>query len=194
MKLHLACGTVYLKGWTNVDIEQPGYFLAKDRPDLVEINETDLEHYYKHYVTTEEFKKGVFHEKESVVDVFADIRDLPFEKNSVDKILAVHVFEHFDSWEAKRLLIHWRELLKDGGTLRIHVPDLDGIMKEYVEFEDIEWIIRQIYGSQKNEYAMHKYGYTYGTLSKLLKEFGFKKVKSCGNINDYPAFGLEATK
>ena len=48
LKLHVGCGTVYLDGYVNLDVEVPGYsFLATERPDLLERNRTTVDRYYK---------------------------------------------------------------------------------------------------------------------------------------------------
>ena len=37
MKLHLACGDIYLDGWVNIDINDEGRsFLASEKKDLLE--------------------------------------------------------------------------------------------------------------------------------------------------------------
>lgn len=197
MKLHLACGTVYLKGWTNIDLEQPNFYLAKDRPDLVEKNGTDLDNYYKEERTTEDFMKGKFHAKEGVVDVYADVREIPFKNGSVDEMVGMHIFEHFDLIEAHELLSHWYMKLKIGGTLRLHVPDTEEILLQAVGengLRYIDWTIRQLYGSQKNHYGRHLYGWTKDSLRRALEEHGFTDVKILPNINQYASFGIIGTK
>lgn len=196
LKLHLACGTVYLQdGWTNVDIQ--GH-LAKDRSDLVELNGTTLDNYYKQEVAKDDFMSGKLHNKEKVVDLIADIGRLGYEKGSVDEILGVQILEHFSLLEAKELLTYWHSLLKEFGTLTLHVPDVAGIIIEAVDESrtDItwEWVIRQIYGSQKDLYSIHKYGYTKESLSKLLIECGFSATQEVPTINSYPSIGILAVK
>lgn len=192
-KLHIANGTVYLKGYTNCDLELPGHYLAKDRSDLVKQNITTIDKYYKNEVTRDDFMKGTFHKKEVVCDVFADVKHLPFEEDSLDEIVGMHIFEHFTFAEGEYLLDYWYQLLKPGGFLRLHVPDIAGIVRQWKKSGE-EWSIRQIYGSQKNEYALHKSGYTKRSLKKLLKEFKYKSVKILPSINDYPAIGIRGWK
>lgn len=194
MRIHLACGTVYLKDWINIDLEQPNFYLAKDRLDLVEKNGTDIDHYYKEERTTEDFMKGKFHDKEAVVDMYADIRELPFEDNTVDEMVGMHIFEHFSSREGDELLAYWYRLLKKGGSLRLHVPDVRGIMEEYNKDKDIRWALRQLWGSNKNDFGIHKAGYVFETLSEKFERAGFKNVKQLENINSYSAIGILGTK
>lgn len=201
LKLHLACGTVYLEdGWTNIDIE--GHF-AKDRPDLVGVNGTTLDNYYKKEVTKDDFMSGKLHNKEKVIDQLCDITKLPYKENSVDEILGVQILEHFSLLEAKELLKYWYSLLRISGTLTLHVPDVEGIMYEWNTNTRLEgkpreeindWALRQIYGSQKNQYSIHKYGYTKESLSKLLLECGFSATQEVATINNYPSIGILAVK
>lgn len=56
------------------------------------------------------------------VDVVMDLNDvkLPFPDNSVDEVLASHVFEHVHRWEY--LIKELHRVMAPGGTIRIHVP------------------------------------------------------------------------
>jgi len=97
MKLHVCCGEVYLKGWHNIDVHIPGYsFLAKDRPDIVAVNQTSLENYYKY-----DFGKHPL--KLCVVDEFKDVRYLDYGDESCSQILMVSAIEHFSLPEAMQL-------------------------------------------------------------------------------------------
>lgn len=193
-KLHIAAGTVYLKNYCNVDIVGD---LAADRPDIVDINQTTYENYYKKDVTPKDFMNRIFHEKPVVVDMKCDVTKMPFPVQSFDEILAVQILEHFTFEEGKEVMKHWVSLLKPGGTIQINVPDLPGIMEEWslnIEEDANEWAIRQIYGSQKNEYNLHKAGYSITSLSKLMMESGTKLPEMLDNIHNYPSICLKAEK
>jgi predicted SAM-dependent methyltransferase len=181
-----------MKGYVNIDLPLPEAFLAKDRPDLVKINKTDWEHYYKNHVGRNTFLRGDFQHKENVCDVFADIRALPFMYGTVDEILAVQVFEHFTFLEGRKLLEYWVSLLKPKGIIHIDVPDLEGSIGIY--HSDPVWGTRLLYGSQKNEYGIHKSMYTKETLTKLFEEVGLKYITLQPNMHTYPAFGIIGRK
>lgn len=192
-KLHLANGTVYLvDGWTNIDVNLPGSYLAPDRPDLVTDNSTTVDNYYKSNVQRDDFLSGRFHKKEVVCDKFSDIRELPYNKGSVDEILAVQVFEHFTFKDGRSVFGYWTSLLKKGGILRLDVPDLKGTVQMYLV--DPEWGTRLLFGSQKNEYGIHKSMYDTKSLRKLFEEFGYKDIEELPNIHTYPAFGMKGVK
>lgn len=196
--LHLACGTVYLRShstedWINIDTEHENTYLSDKRPDLVEQNGTDMEHYYKQFVGKEDFMTGKLHEKEVVCDRLMDVQKLDYEDNSVDKIVGIQIVEHFDYEDGKNLLKEWFRVLKSGGSVQIHVPDMEGIIASYGK-EDLDWMIRQIYGSQKNKLNVHKSGYTNLSLTKILKKVGFSNVVAIKNIHSYPSVCLRAYK
>ncbi len=148
MKLHIACGTVLLQGYENIDLELPGHYLVEDRPDLAIKNITTIDNYYKEDVTKDDFMTGKFHKKEVVCDMFGDVKKLPFEQGTIDEIVGMHIFEHFTFKEGEALLKHWYRLLKPGGSLRVHVPDVRGIMEGWYDNSDetdsITWAIRQL--------------------------------------------------
>jgi predicted SAM-dependent methyltransferase len=62
-----------------------------------------------------------------------DIRKpLPFSDGSVGAIYASHVLEHLYQEEAQRLVKESMRVLAKGGVLRVVVPDLEAIIREYV--------------------------------------------------------------
>ena len=200
MKIHLGCGPVYLKDYINIDGKFDNHYLASDRPDLVELNKTDINHYYKKNVTRLDIENKVLIKQDVVVDMYAeDYDNLPFEKESLDEIFSSQVFEHFDYKEQEGLLEYWKSLLKIGGKLVIDIPDLDRTVDGYYHSRtqhDKDWYTRLLFGSQKNKYAYHKEMHSQTSLRRLLEKHGFKNVKLIQNIHDglYPAFGMEGVK
>ena len=194
IKLHLGCGPVYLDGWINIDAYHKGYaYLATERKDLLEYNKTDFNNYYKYAWGA---RKGDF----VVVDKYIDLLEIPypFENESVDKILIVNTFEHFSQADAVKLLKEWFRVLKNGGELMIDVPDLIETLKLLENEKDVDkmnWGIRLVYGSQKNDFSFHKWGYTFETILDLSKKTGFKKVEKINLIkHDYPMIMVKITK
>lgn len=65
---------------------------------------------------------------------FHDCRKrLPFNSDSVDYIYTSHFLEHLKKFEAERLLEECFRILKKNGVLRVVVPDLELILKRYLE-------------------------------------------------------------
>jgi predicted SAM-dependent methyltransferase len=62
-----------------------------------------------------------------------DLRQgLPFADGACDAVYHSHVLEHLRPEEAQQLLAECHRVLKPGGTLRIAVPDLEGIARQYL--------------------------------------------------------------
>lgn len=117
------------------------------------------------------------------VDFVADISRLnEFTDNSIEQIYACHVLEHFSHDEAVTVLRRWFEVLKPGGELRISVPDLDRIVRVYVDnwqhFQtpgNSPWI-GLIYGGQGDPYDFHKTGFNFCWMRHLLEGIGYMDV------------------
>jgi hypothetical protein len=198
MKLHLCNGTVYLDGYINIDHPSVGE-LAQDYPEEVERRKTTVDNYYKEYRGREDFMKSSI-SGQVISDRLIDISHLVdhFPKGRVEEIRIVQALEHFSRNDACFLIEDWHDLLEDGGLLHIDVPDILGIYKEYIDsdrtIDDQHWMMRQIYGSQKNKWSFHKYGYTTDILSKMMKDIGFTDIRVADNIHTYPAIAVEGVK
>ncbi len=191
-KLHVCCGEVYLDGYYNIDAHIPGYsFIASHRPDIVKVNKTTLKKYYKYPFGTHPLKL-------CVADELVDILHADFRKDYFQEILLVSAFEHFSYSDARTLLIKFFQALKRGGRLLFDVPDVEASFKSIQEdrsIDNILWHIRLIYGSQKNSYGFHKWGYTKETLKDELGRTGFKKIEFRTIVpHDYPMLGVCAVK
>ena len=99
------------------------------------------------------------------VDIVADVKNLPFKKNSIDKILAIDVYEHISHKESQRLLVHWVSLLKDGCLLYIRSPSINRMIQYFLaecldnnnnDMERIESLIDNIFGAQDYEENLHR--------------------------------------
>lgn len=130
-------------------------------------------------------------------DLDVDIcKPLPWENDSVDFILAEHVFEHVPGPDAFRFLKECRRILKPGGVLRLCVPVIDrerGLTKAAKE----DLIVNH----------GHLCAYTEELLIELVSVAGFiasnvTKRKDCDGHHrvigvekdDLETFRLEATK
>ena len=89
-----------------------------------------------------------------------------FDPNSIDAILAEHVWEHLTIEEALIGSKNCFKYLKKGGYLRLGVPDGFHKDKQY-----IDWVKVNGSGLGADD---HKVLYNYKTLSKLLENAGFK--------------------
>ncbi|MGB7533072.1 MAG: radical SAM protein [Halobacteriota archaeon] len=111
---------------------------------------------------------------------------IPFKSESVDEIYSRHMLEHLTYKQAKRTLKHWLCVLKVGGHIDINVPDLekhieqlykDGYSQYVKNATNKEHAMAGFYGWQNSEHDIHKWGYTFETLSKLLSEIGYSNIR-----------------
>ncbi|RAX52734.1 hypothetical protein CCY99_07135 [Helicobacter sp. 16-1353] len=61
---------------------------------------------------------------------------LPYKDSSFDVAYSSHFFEHLDKKVAPKLLGEIKRILKPNGILRIVVPDLENIAREYIKILD----------------------------------------------------------
>ena len=98
-----------------------------------------------------------------------NVRDIPLEENnfpsgSFEVILASHLIEHLN--DPKTFLIETKRILKDNGDIYITTPNISGFQAH-------------LYGSDwRSAIFDHLYLFSRKTLSKMLKNTGFK-VESC---------------
>jgi hypothetical protein len=117
------------------------------------------------------------------VDVVDDISRLTkFPENYADTIYACHVLEHFSHAEIPLILQRWFAVLAPGGELRISVPDIDRIVRIYMQNQDhfakpgnSPWI-GLIYGGQIDQYDFHKTGFNFCWMAYLLGNAGFDEI------------------
>jgi SAM-dependent methyltransferase len=140
---------------------------------------------FKNYINVDMFTKEA--------DLKADVRNLPFESNSISEITCHHLLEHFGIRETWPILQYWYSLLKPGGTISISVPDMELCFQSFLEGPESErWsrLIYNVYGDEtdadipkertsKDVYPFsfantHKSGFTLGYLIRLLEDAGFK--------------------
>lgn len=117
-------------------------------------------------------------------DMKCDLRKLDIASDSADAVAAIHVLEHFHSWEAGEVILEWKRILKPGGKMILEVPSLDKIMA-YVCGCFARGLVAQdfmfmhaLYGNQSgNRLEMcHKWNYTEVMLGGLLESAGMKGV------------------
>lgn len=60
------------------------------------------------------------------------LQGIPFPDNTYDVVYHSHVLEHFPKDRAANFIKECFRVLKKGGVLRVVVPDLEGIVREYI--------------------------------------------------------------
>lgn len=110
-------------------------------------------------------------------DVFADMTALPFDRGSFDLIYASHVLEHSHRHMVLATLTHWRDLLKDGGVLRLAVPDFAACVKWYHQTLDLPAITGLLFGGQDHPKNNHFITFDGQTLTDALLKVGFREIR-----------------
>jgi SAM-dependent methyltransferase len=106
-----------------------------------------------------------------------DVRNLMFEDESVDEILAEFVLEHIPYFEVPETIWEWWRVLKKGGVLTLLVPDFEQIAKAYLQNElDRNTLHFHLYNSVINpeRQSPHLCAFDKIYLQTLLRQEGFK--------------------
>ena len=93
-----------------------------------------------------------------------DLRDpLPFADGTFDFVYHSHVLEHFRFRDAPAFLAECRRVLRPGGVMRVAVPDLERIAREYLAAlgrvdadepgarDDLDWMTLELYDQTVRE-------------------------------------------
>ena len=118
------------------------------------------------------------------IDYVHNISTLPmFGDNTVDLIYCCHAFEYFDRIEGLEVLREWYRVLREGGTLRLAVPDFEALVKVYLQYADLSLIIGPLYGrmaiktSEGERFIYHRTVYDFASLKTTLEQVGFRNVQ-----------------
>jgi SAM-dependent methyltransferase len=121
-------------------------------------------------------------------DVLCDLRALtPFEENTVDEILSVHVVEHFWRWEVVGILKEWARVLKPGGLMVLECPNLKSACEAFLANPEVHagpgqegqrtmWVF---YGDPawRDPLMVHRWGYTPRSLGRIMHEAGLVNLR-----------------
>jgi predicted SAM-dependent methyltransferase len=109
-----------------------------------------------------------------------DIRTLPFDDNSADSIMAIHVCEHFYKHDILNVLIEWRRVLKEGGIIILELPCLDKVLWHFVNGSPPNMTLWPLYGDpsthKDGEPALHKWCWSIKQFRNLLGQAGFNHI------------------
>jgi predicted SAM-dependent methyltransferase len=104
---------------------------------------------------------------------------LPFKDKTVDLIYASHVLEYFDRDEVLEVLLEWKRVLKEGGILRLSVPNFDVLSRLYQSGTPIEQVTGPLYGrwNMRGQWVYHRTTYDHKSLKAVLESSGFKNIR-----------------
>ena len=90
---------------------------------------------------------------------------LPFSSDTITACYSSHLLEHLDKEGARNFLAECMRVLKSGGVIRLAVPDLEGIAREYLRLLDVvaagdkaresdyDWIMLEMYDQTVRNYS-----------------------------------------
>lgn len=193
IRLHVGCGSVYLRDWVNVDLPLPSVALGKDEPGMVAEFITDESNYYgrHHGKNLDTWRKGPNSIK-TVCDAYGSFDFLPARPLSCHEILSRQAFEHLNVEQGRRGLKECMRVLEWGGHLRLDVPDPEATLHLYRETGDA-FYLRHLFGPRLDAFGFHTF-YTRESLTRLVAEVGLNFVEEEPNIHPYPAFCLRFVK
>ncbi len=115
--------------------------------------------------------------------VNAPMDKLPYEDETVDQINSSHSLEHVGKYEVIPILQEWYRVLKFNGILRIEVPDLEWVCKNWLKYRDNGWNMDAIFGDQSTPGQYHKTGFTRLIMCDYLSKAGFSgRTVEIGNL------------
>jgi SAM-dependent methyltransferase len=116
MKLNFGCGSQVIDGWVNVDYalgarlaKSPFFRILNKKIKLFDLNWDNR--IYIHNLT----------------------KVFPWEDNSADIVYSSHTLEHLSRGQGLKFLSECHRVLRKGGIIRIVVPDLAHLVREYSE-------------------------------------------------------------
>jgi predicted SAM-dependent methyltransferase len=183
MKLHLACGDVYLLEYHNIDI---GGDLVNDcTQEEIELNATTLDNYFKFSFGSE--RRPIIADKHIDLLCTWEIAD-----ESAEEIVMISCFEHFYPTEISHIMNEVQRVLMPGGRFIVDFPDLKEQFLQYYE-SDPEFYMELVYCNHKDEYSVHHWGYTPETFANLWPDNYIIEERIIVK-HDYPMHGMVVTK
>lgn len=111
------------------------------------------------------------------VNIVADVFNLPmYEDGVASEIYSSNILEHASHTKTVAILKEWHRILKDGGILKISVPDFDRAIEIYRIHGLKPWVVNFLYGDQGYEGADHRVCFNEEYLTRVLKEAGFTDI------------------
>lgn len=140
-------------------------------------------------------------------DIFWDVTDgLPFSDNSCAFIYSEHFLEHIPVQDGVRFLVECRRSLRPGGVVRIGMPCVREIARQYCEgtWSQQPWLEKYGYSWVKTgaEYINigfrdwgHQWLYDFEELERRLQEAGFSHIEMAAwGESKYPELRRRETR
>lgn len=102
--------------------------------------------YHKDWINIDKYSRS------EIVIAYDITRGLPFETGSVDVCYSSHILEHLSKDDADSFIGEQKRVLKKNGILRIVVPDLEAVCRNYIHY-----LNEMVAGNTEHEF---RYDYT----------------------------------
>lgn len=110
----------------------------------------------------------------------------PFKTETVDLIYASHCLEHFSHRKVLGVLREWQRVLKEGGILRLSVPDFTTLVRVYQDCgDDLKPVMEALYGGQDYKFNYHYTAFNKALLSEQLTQAGFARIREWAPGKDH---------
>ncbi len=174
VKVNLGSGLFVAPGWINLDASVKTVFARLPRfalrwtYPLANVRNT---HSRDEFVALLRDNRFIFHNLKY---------GIPLRDSSVDFIYASHMLHHLYRDDALKLLREAIRVLKPGGTMRIAVPDLELIVRLYLEGRREQALGYFFYlRSPRSNLSRRYYQYDFTLLKVLMEEAGARNVRRC---------------
>jgi predicted SAM-dependent methyltransferase len=186
LKINVGCGRSATQGWLNFD-SSPSVRLSR-LPGASHLSEVLV----SAGLLTRDQADFILYCKQQAVRYGDVLRGLPLPDRSCSVVYASHVLEHLHrADEAVSFLRELRRVLQPGGVLRLAVPDLRILIREYLDRADADAFAASLHmvpqrarsglpgliGLLTSDRTWHRWIYDEQSLTHLLCDQGFSKIR-----------------
>lgn len=107
-----------------------------------------------------------------------EVDNIPLADNSVEEIWCSHVLEHVWPQKIEQTLNEWYRILAVGGRMRLIVPNLPEILKNWLNEPDdspakFGWYLNTIFGEHRHINDIHHFGANQNKMQELLNKYPY---------------------
>jgi predicted SAM-dependent methyltransferase len=171
VKVNLGCGLQVAKDWVNIDGSLNSMVSPAPRWILsLAYKCSGARQFYskEYYCDTLQNNFFVHHNLQ---------HGIPLRDQTADFIYSSHFLEHLDRQSARRLLEECFRVLKEGGVLRVAVPDLEHAWEMYRNGEKDHMLQIFFFTEDETGLGQHRYAYDYKMMEGLLSDIGYDLIQ-----------------
>lgn len=178
-KINVGCGTNPTPGWLNLD-NSPSVLIARSPALMTVLGATGLLRGVRLTFAKAAQEGGIR---------WANAKRLPVADASAGALYSSHMVEHLDPEEMRSFLAEVRRVLVPGGILRLGVPDLAIMVRDYLQTHDADRFIAATLMAREHPRTLgdrlsamimghrgHAWMYDGPSLVQLLQREGFRDV------------------